>query len=301
MLEYFNKILDTGVFPAEWSNGVIIPLYKNKGDPTDTNIYIGITLLSCMGKLFTSILNDNPNQYSEANCLINETQASFRQEYSTLNHMFLLRCIVDVFKWKKRKLFCLFVDYTKAFDMVWREGLWWKLVRDNVNGKFLKVIHSMYSNIKSCVMINQEMSDTFMCNVGVRQGENLPPLLFALYVNDLQEKFIEPNGNYLDFDNDLLNAYLRILALMYADDTVLLCDSECNMTQTLTSLHRYYSKWKLNDNCGKTKLVIFSRGQVQTSNFNFYLGVRKLKWLTATCIWVSCLILTEGLGKESWN
>ncbi len=80
--------------------------------------------------------------------------------------MFLLKCIIDLFKWKKRKLFCLFVDYKKAFDMVWREGLWWKLVRDNVSGKLLKVIHSMYNNIMSCVMVNQEMSDTFMCYVG---------------------------------------------------------------------------------------------------------------------------------------
>ncbi len=191
--------------------------------------------------------------------------------------MFLLKCNVDLFKWNKRKLFCLFVDYTKAFDMVWREGLWWKLVRDNVNGKLLKVIHSMYSNIKSCVMVNQEMSDTFVCNVGVRQGENLSPLLFAFYVNDLQEKLIEHDGNYLDFDNDLLNAYLRILVLMYADDTVLLFVSEFNMTHTLTSLHRYCSEWKLNVNCGKTKIVIFSRGQVHTSNFNFYLGGEKIE------------------------
>ncbi len=275
-VKIFNKILDTGVFPSEWSIGVIVPLYKNKGDPTDTNNYRGITLLSCMGKLFTSVLNDRLNQYSEANCLLNETQAGFRQEYSTLDHMLLLKCIVDLFKWKKRKLFCLFVDYKKAFDMVWREGLWWKLVRDNVNGKLLKVIHSMYSNIKSCVMVNQEMSDTFMCNVGVRQGENLSPMLFAFYVNDLQEKLIEQNCNYLDFDNDLLNAYLRILVLMYADDTVLLCDSELNMTQTLTSLHTYCSEWKLNVNCSKTKIVIFSRGQVQTSNFNFNLGGEKI-------------------------
>ncbi len=127
-------------------------------------------------------------------------------------------------------MFGLFVDYTKAFDKVWRERLWWKLVRDNGNGKLLKVIHSMYSNIKSCVMVNQEMSDTFMCNVGVRQGENMSSLLFAFYVNDLKEKFIEHNGNYLDIDNDILNAYLRIMVLMYADDTVLLCDSELNMT-----------------------------------------------------------------------
>ena len=144
--------------------------------------------MSCMGKLFTSILNERLKQYSETNHLINEIQAGFRQAYSTLDHIYLLKCIIDLFKWRKRKLFCLFVDYKKAFDMVWREGLWYKLVRDNVNVKLLNVIHSMYNDMKSCVMVNQQMSDTFTCNMGMRQEENLSCLLFAFYVNDLQEK-----------------------------------------------------------------------------------------------------------------
>ena len=121
----FNKILDTGVFPSEWLTGVIIALYKSKGVVNDTNNYRGITLLSCMGKLFTSIINDRLKQYSDAQNIINETQAAgFCEGYSTLDHIFLLKCVVvDLFRWKKRKLFCLFIDNKKAFDMVWGEGL----------------------------------------------------------------------------------------------------------------------------------------------------------------------------------
>ena len=84
----FNKILDTGVFPAEWLVGVIVPLYKNKGDVHDPNNYRGITLLSCIGKLFTSILNERLKEYSTVNHSINENQAGFRHEYSTLDHIF---------------------------------------------------------------------------------------------------------------------------------------------------------------------------------------------------------------------
>ncbi len=102
-------------------------------------------------------------------------------------------------------------------------------------------------------MVNQEMSDTFMCNMGVRQGEILSPLLFALCVSDKKEKFIEYNCKHLDVDDDLLNAYLRILVLIFADNTVLLCDSELSMIQTLTSFHKYCSEWKLNVNVGETK------------------------------------------------
>ncbi len=150
-------------------------------------------------------------------------------------------------------------------------------MRDNVNGKLLKIIHSMYNNIKSCVMVDKKMSDTFKCNMNVRQGENLSPLLFVLYVCDIKEKLIEYNCKHRDFYDGLLNAYLRILVLMYADDTVLICDSELSMMQTLISFHMYCSEWKLNVNVGKTKIVIFTRGQVQTSNFYFSLGGEKVK------------------------
>ena len=169
-VKLFNKIFDSGVFPDEWLIGTIVPLYKNKGDSHDPNNYRGITLLSCTGKLFTSVLNDRLTHYSDSINIISETQAGFRQDYSTLDHIFLLKCIIDIFKWKKKKLFCLFVDYTKAFDLVWREGLWLKLVKENVNGKMFNIIRNMYSNIKSCVLMNQVVSDSFVCNIGVRQG-----------------------------------------------------------------------------------------------------------------------------------
>ena len=69
------------------------------------------------------------------------------------------------------------MDYAKAFDSVWTEGLWYKLVKSNVKGKTLNVIQSMYADIKSCVILNNELSETFVCNTGVRQGENLSPLI----------------------------------------------------------------------------------------------------------------------------
>ena len=87
-------------------------------------------------------------------------------------------------------LYCAFVDYRKAFDMIDRSSLWQKLLKLNIKGKVLNVIINAYNGAKSCVKLNRSMSDYFSCNIGVRQGENLSPLLFAIYLNDLETYFV---------------------------------------------------------------------------------------------------------------
>ena len=73
--------------------------------------------------MFTSILNQRLNDFLEQNDILNENQAGFRSGYSTVDHVFTLHVLTELLEQKKKKLFCLFVDYSKAFDSVWRIGL----------------------------------------------------------------------------------------------------------------------------------------------------------------------------------
>ena len=151
--KYFNAILDTGFFPDQWSVGCIHPVYKNKGERDNVQNYRPITILSCLGKLFTAILNSRLNLFLEENMILNENQTGFRSQYSTLDHIFSLNAQIEILKVKKQKLFCCFVDFSSAFDSVWRLGLWRKLIQSDVNGKVLNVIYNMYGDIKSCVSL----------------------------------------------------------------------------------------------------------------------------------------------------
>jgi hypothetical protein len=74
-----------------------------------------------------------------------------------------------------------FIDFAKAFDTVWRKGLWHKLLGNEINGKMYKVIFNMYSGIKFRVLYNGEMSEYFPCNIGVRQVENFS-LSYSQYI-----------------------------------------------------------------------------------------------------------------------
>ena len=224
--KYFNLILNTGKIPNSWTKGCIIPIFKNKGAFSNPENYRPITLVSCLGKLFTSILNCRLQKFAEHFHLISENQAGFRKQYSTVDHIFSLHILINILNNQKKKLYCAFIDFQKAFDTVWREGLWLKILENKIRGKCFNVMYNLYQNIKSCVQVNGEYSAFFQCNLGVRQGDNLSPFLFSLYLNDL-EHFLVSNGFRgvtcaSSEDIEHAQILLKLFTLLYADDTILI-------------------------------------------------------------------------------
>ena len=92
------------------SQGFISPIYKNKGDKASPDDYRGITILSCFGKLFTTVLNNRLNRYFEDMNILNEEQAGFRKNYSTTDHIFNLKCLIDLYLFRGKILYCAFID-----------------------------------------------------------------------------------------------------------------------------------------------------------------------------------------------
>ena len=243
-----------------------MPLYKNKGSRYDPNNHRGITLLSCLGKLFTACLNARISKFMYENEIIGFEQAGFRPEFSTMDHIFTLHAIIEYYKCKKGRVYCAFIDYSKAFDLIDRASLWIKLLNHGVNGKILSVIQNIYNKAKSSVKINDKISNFFSCNIGVRQGENLSPILFAIYLNDFQSSMCKSyqglNELSCDVENEL-ETFMKLYVLLYADDTVVLAESANELQLALNELNEYCQKWSLAVNVHKTKIVIFSRGKVR--------------------------------------
>ena len=248
LVKLFNVILKTGIIPSEWSISFISPIYKNKGEKSDPNNYRGISIISCLGKLFTALINERLTKFADINDIIGEEQAGFRAGYSTQDHIFTLHAIIESYlnqlnniPTKKRPyLYCAFIDYQKAFDLVDRQCLWTKLLACNIKGRIMKLIFNLYQNTKACVKLNNKLSKSFNCNVGVRQGDNLSPLLFAIFLNDF-EQFISTKYSGLDAlnklyskaaTNDEILTLLKLYVLLYADDTIIMAESP-NETATL--------------------------------------------------------------------
>ena len=140
-----------------------------------------------------------------------------------------------------------------------------------LNGKVLNVIRNLYQNAKSFVQNNDQQSDYFFCNVGVRQGENLSPVLFALYLNDFElfiSKYYQGLTKLSDcvkchLSNNDVEVFFRLFCLLYADDTILLAENDRELQLALDALKVYCDRWKLTVNACKTKVVIFSKGKVR--------------------------------------
>ena len=116
----------------------------------------------------------------------------------------------------------------------------------------------MYQGIKPCVSAHNTLTDYFSCSVGIRQGENVSPLLFSLFVNDIEQEFRKSDCRGINIDelsiDSLIHTSIVLFVLLYADDTVLFANNYQYMQNLLNIFDSYCTKWKLKVNCKKTPL-----------------------------------------------
>ena len=259
-----------GFFPENWTEGVIVPLHK-KGDACDVNNYRGITLVSCMSKIFTSVLNHRITEFCNSHNVISDCQFGFRRGMSTLDAIFVLMSIVQKYMNENKRLYCVFVDLKKAFDSIYRNALWLKLYRQGIQGKMLRVIKDMYEKAKSCVKHCNSYSDFFKCSLGLRQGEVISPIMFSLFIEDL-ELFLQR-----DVHSGLLLDDITLILLLFADDMVIIAKSPGELQDSLNLLSTYCGNWGLGVNVNKTKVMVFRKRGKLKDNENWVYNNQNLE------------------------
>ena len=248
----FNLIFSNGKYPSLWSKGYISTIHKS-GSKSDPSNYRGITICDNVGKLFNSVLNNRLSDYFEKHKLICKEQIGFMKGRRTADHMFVLNTLLNKYiKSQSKYIYACFVDFKKAFDSVWHLGLLYKLKLANVGTKFFTIIKSMYQQTEVCVKVGNFRTEYFKSIIGVRQGDNLSPNLFNLYINDLP--------NYFDqscFPVSLNDCSLN--CLMNADDVLLLSTSQDGLQKCVSKLEQFAHDWHMNINPQKTKVLVFNK------------------------------------------
>jgi len=201
----YNNIIKTGIFPNIWKLANVIPVHK-KGDKQIINNYRPISLLPICGKIFEKIVFNQLYTYLVSNNLITKNQSGFRAGDSAINQ--LLEFTNTVHKSFDNRpsleVRSVFLDISKAFDKVWHEGLLHKLMENGICGNSINLLTNYLRNRKQRVVLNGNYSEFQPILSGVPQGSVLGPLLFLVYINDL-EKGIKSSVKFFADDTMLFS------------------------------------------------------------------------------------------------
>ena len=168
-----------GSVPQDIRDVNSIILYKNKGDHSDCNNYCSISLLSIIGKLFAHIILHRLQILADR--IYPDSQCGFCSKRSTVDMLFSLHWLQEKCREQNQPLYVTFIDLTKAFNLVSRDGLFKMLPLIGCPPKLLSIVRSFYISVMNTVQFDGDMSAKFKFKSGVKQGCILIPTLFGIF------------------------------------------------------------------------------------------------------------------------
>ncbi|KAL3700021.1 hypothetical protein R1sor_018043 [Riccia sorocarpa] len=217
-------------FPEDWTRKRVIPLFK-AGCKSDPKSYRTIMVGSVFARLFGRILEDRISTWCDTMAVRAPAQAGFRRTYSTLDHAIVLRVLMEEAKRTRQPLFVLFIDFSKAFDLVSRSLLGERLVQLGVPNELINGVAQLYQSVKVMVL-GQDVA--VEGNLGVIQGCPLSPTLFGVFIDSLYWLLA-------DRDAGVQLGNTKISSLLFADDVAIVANSEAQMKCFIQGVEEFCS------------------------------------------------------------
>lgn len=267
LLEIVGEIWSLETIPQDWKDANIIPLFK-KGSRKECGNYRGISLLSVAGKIIARILLNRLNREITPT-IVSESQCGFRSGRSTMDMVFSLRQVQEKCTEQNMPLYIVFIDFSKAFDTVPRDGLWAVLRKCGCTEKAINLVKAFHDGMQAKVTLGCDSSDGFAVSTGVKQGCVLAPTLFSIYLSAMLEVAFREfdRGVYIQTRHsaDLFNvshfkAKTRttkhlVREMLYADDSALVAHSASDIQTLVNRFAQTAAKFSLKINIKKTECL----------------------------------------------
>ena len=247
LTEAFRHIWQTEETQEEWSMGLIMKLPK-KGDLGNCNNWRGITLLSLSCKIFSRIILCRVRKAVDET--LRQEQAGFRKGKSCVDQIFTIRQILEQSKEWNSTVYATYVDFEKAFDSLHRDSLWKIMRHYGIPQKLVKATQLLYTNFKSAVICENQLTEAFEIQTGVKQGCILSPFLFIMAIDWLMKTTTK--GSQRGIRWTLMSC---LEDLDFADDLSMLASRHRDMQGKLNDLQKNGEKIGLKIHPGKTKVM----------------------------------------------
>jgi len=250
VLKFLNKIWQDGNLPEAWKHAIILPFRKPAKPANNPTSYRPISLTSCLCKIMERIVTDRLTTYLEQNNLLNPAQAGFRKGLSTVDQIVKLSDQIHKSLKMKHTTVAAFLDFEKAYDMLWRDGLMQKLITLGVNSKMLGFINNFINNRTFQVKVNETLSEKKILENGTPQGSVISPILFLVMINDL--KVSDP----------------KTQQSIFADDSAIYRSGpnqqrvQNKIQDGLDEIEKWCIKWGFKLSAQKSVIVVFSNKKV---------------------------------------
>src|SRR6185436_2253737 len=181
----FRKSIELGEVPTIWKRSNVTPIFKKRGEKNSPENYRPISILSNTSKILERLICNKFYSYLTANNLLKWNNAGFKRGFSAVNHLvYLTNHIHSGFDVGMNSMM-VFLDIKNAFDRVWHKGLLSKLKGIGVSGVLYDWLASYLSDRQQRVTVNGSFSTYLNVLARVPQGSVLGPLLFLLFINDI--------------------------------------------------------------------------------------------------------------------
>ena len=257
--------LEFGIFPQKMKITKIIPFFK-KEDNLDCNNYRPISLLPNTSKIFEKLIHNRLSKFLEENKCLFAKQFGFRNKHSTTH------ALIDLTETIRKALdddefACgVFLDFQKAFDTVNHKILLKKLEHYGVRGHTLKWFTSYLAGRKQYTTVSNIDSQLKDISYGVPQGSVLGPLLFLIYINDLNRAITYSYIRHFADDTNIL----------YRDKSLRKINQRINFD--LKNIVKWLRANRIALNTNKTEIVLFrSPRKIVTRKMNFGISGQKIK------------------------
>jgi ribonuclease HI len=185
LLIIFNYIWHVSQCPVKWKEAVLTPLLKPGKEACNPSSYRPIALTSTLCKTMERMVNKRLLWFLESHSLLGPIQSGFRKGRRTNDHLVALESSINRGFSNSESTVAVFLDISKAYDMVWRKGAVIKLQMLGIGGKMVKWVDDFLNNRSIQIRVNGILSSTRVLENGVPQGSVISPLIFNIMVNDI--------------------------------------------------------------------------------------------------------------------